>query len=357
MSGVYTGNEEIIMSIVEIAKLAGVSHTTVSRVVNNEGNVRPETAIKVRSVMKKIGYIPKPPSMRRGPRRTKDVGFKTGNIAFLASSDNLKVLSNSPVMHDVVHGIEEALAFHGMSMVQGAVSSKRQLPPIVSRGEVDGVIVWPNLDGVPAETVEILRQYKIVYVMSANEERLPGDRVKNNNSTIGQLAAKHLISRGHDAIAYITPSSLTSTINLCERWSAFSSLACRKGTEPRQVIIEQSHLDLLEINKDRDLLIQKAMEDLFAIDKRPTGIFVTCDALTAKIYSILKKIGIEIDGDIEIISCNNEISLLAGLEPRPLSIDIQPELIGKRAVEQLRWRIMHPEDETQITIEIQPRLI
>ena len=160
LSGVYTGNEEIIMSIVEIAKLAGVSHTTVSRVVNNEGNVRPETAIKVRSVMKKIGYIPKPPSMRRGPRRTKDVGFKTGNIAFLASSDNLKVLSNSPVMHDVVHGIEEALAFHGMSMVQGAVSSKRQLPPIVSRGEVDGVIVWPNLDGVPAETVEILRQYR-----------------------------------------------------------------------------------------------------------------------------------------------------------------------------------------------------
>lgn len=344
------------MSIVEIAKLAGVSHTTVSRVVNNEGNVSPKTAMKVRSVMKEAGYVPKPPSLRRGPRRTKDIGFKTGNIAFLATSESLKVLSNSPVMHDVVHGIEEALASHGMSMVQGAVSSKRQLPPIVVRGEVDGVIVWPNLDGVPTETIEILRQHKIVYVMSATEERLAGDRVKNNNSSIGRLAAKYLISKGHKAIAYITPSSLVSVVNLCDRWLAFSCLARRTGTEPRQVVIEQSHLDLLEIDRDRDLLIQKSMEELFASKDSPTGVFVTCDALTAKIYPILKNIGVNVGTDIEIVSCNNEISLLTGLEPRPASIDIQPELIGKRAVEQLRWRIMHPEDESQITIEIQPKL-
>jgi len=345
------------MTIVEIAKLAGVSHTTVSRVVNNERNVSPETAIKVRNAMKKVGYVPKPPSLRRGPRRMKDAGLRTGNVAFLASSENLKVLSSSPVIHDVVHGIEEALASHGMSMVQGAVGSTRQLPPIVTRREVDGVIVWPNLDGVPDETVEILRQCKIVYVMSATEERLPGDRIRNNNRSIGRLAATYLISKGHEAIAYITPSSLTSTINLCERWLAFSSSARNVGIEPRQIVIEQSHLDMLEINRDRDLLIQKAMDELFASDDKPTGIFITCDALTAKIYPILNKVGVRVGTDVEIISCNNEVSLLAGLEPRPVSIDIQPELIGKRAVEQLRWRIMNPEDETLITIEIQPKLI
>ena len=98
------------------------------------------------------------------------------------------------------------------------------------------------------------------------------------------------------------------------------------------------------------------MEDLFASEEKPTGIFVTCDALTAKIYPILKKIGIEAGTDAEIISCNNEVSLLTGLEPRPVSIDIQPELIGKKAVEQLRWRIMRPEDSSRITIEIQPKL-
>lgn len=344
------------MSIVEIAKLAGVSHTTVSRVVNNEGNVSPETAMKIRVIMKQMGYIPKPPSLRRGPRRIRDIVFKTGNVAFLASSNSLRVLSSSPVMQDVVHGIEEALAVHGMSMVQGAISAERQLPPIVTRGEVDGVIVWPNLDDVPAETIEILRNFKVVYVMTAEEERLPGDRIRNNNRQIGRMAAKYLLSRGHKKIGYITPTALEHR-NMCDRWRGFSHLIEESGGEASQVIVEQSPTDLLEVNVDKDRLIQKAIEELFNSDRAPTGIFVTCDSLTAKIYPLLKSIGIQIGTDLEIVSCNNEISILAGLDPKPASIDIQAELIGKMAVEQLRWRIMYPDDDSQRTIEIQPKLL
>ena len=58
--------------------------------------------------MKEIGYVPKPPSLRRGPRRAKDTSFKTGNIAFLTSSESLGILSTSPIMAHVLHGIEEA---------------------------------------------------------------------------------------------------------------------------------------------------------------------------------------------------------------------------------------------------------
>jgi DNA-binding LacI/PurR family transcriptional regulator len=71
----------------------------------------------------------------------------------------------------------------------------------------------------------------------------------------------------------------------------------------------------------------------------------------------LKSLGIRIGRDLEIISCNNETSLLAGLEPRPVSISIQPETIGKKAVEQLRWRILHPDEESQITIEVSPKFL
>ncbi len=344
------------MSIVEIAKLAGVSHTTVSRVVNNEGNVSPETAMKIRAIMKQMGYVPKPPSLRRGPRRVKDVGFKTGNVAFLTSSNSLRVLSSSPVMLDVVRGVEEALAGHGMSMIQGAISSGRNLPPIVTRGEVDGVIIWPNLDGVFAETVEILRNFNVVYVMTAVEERLPGDRVKNNNRQIGRIAAKYLLDKGHKKIGYITPTALDLQRNMCERWLSFSHLIEDSGAETSQVVIEQSPTDLLEVNRDRDKLIEKAIAELFQAAQSPTGIFVTCDSLTAKLYPILKSLGVQIGKDVELISCDNQVSLLAGLEPKPVSIDIQAELIGKKAVEQLRWRIMHPDDDSQRTIEIQPKL-
>lgn len=345
------------MSIVEIAKLAGVSHTTVSRVMNNEGNVSPKTAMKIRAIMKEVGYIPKPPSMRRGPRRQREINFKTGNVAFLASSESLRVLSGSPVMLDVLHGIEGALAAHGMSMVQGAISSQRQLPPIVARGDVDGVIVWPDLNGVSEETIEILRQYKVVYVMTADEDRIRGDRIRNNNRQIGRLAAQVLLEGGHRKIGYITPSALALQKNMCDRWLSFSQALHEKQAATEQVVIEQTPMELLEVNTEHEEQIEKAVRELFSGERKPTGIFVTCDSLTAKLYPILRSIGIEPGRDVQVVSCNHEVSLLAGLEPKPVSIDIQAELIGKTAVEQLRWRIMHPDDETQVTVEIQPKLV
>ena len=305
--------------------------------------------------MEKVGYVPKPPSQRRGPRRVRSTNFKTGNIAFLTSSESLKVLINSPIMANVVHGIEEALAAHGMSMVHGAVGRKRPLPPIVAKGDVDGVIVWPHLDDVSREAMKILRRHRVVYVMSGASERLSADRVRVNHGMVGRVALDYLASKGCQRLAYITPSSLMSRINLCERWAAFSALAGEQGLSAGQCIIEQSHLDLLETDRDRDLLIEKTLRDYLSQGDLPTGMFVTCDALTVKLYPILKSLGIIIGRDLEIISCNNETSLLAGLDPRPVSIDIQPEQIGRKAVEQLRWRILHPEDESQITVEVPPR--
>ena len=345
------------MSIVEIAKLAGVSHTTVSRVMNNENNVSPDTAIKIRAIMKEVGYVPKPPSMRRGPRRVKDVSFKTGNIAFLTSSDSLQVLSKSPVMLDVLHGIEEALAVHGMSLVQGAISVNRQLPPIVARGGVDGVIVWPNLDGVPDETVEILRNYKVVYVMTAVEERLAGDRVQNNNRQVGRLAAQYLHEKGHDSVGYITPSAHALQQNLCDRWDAFSKYLKPYDVKINSIEVKQSATDLLEVGAEKAAAILSQVKAMFSGGSRPTGIFVTCDSLTAKLYPILKSIGVEPGKDIDVVSCNNEVSILAGLEPKPVIIDIQAKEIGRKAVEQLRWRIMHPEDDNQIILQVQPQLL
>lgn len=49
--------------------------------------------------------------------------------------------------------------------------------------------------------------------------------------------------------------------------------------------------------------------------------------------------------------------MLAGLHPRPATIDLQPVMIGRRAVECLRWRLKHPEDDTHITMEISPKLV
>lgn len=147
--------------------------------------------------------------------------------------------------------------------------------------------------------------------MSGAGERLSADRVRVNHCQVGRLAADYLASKGCRTLADVTPSSLMSRINLCDRWAAFSALAEEHGLSARQCVVEQSHFDLTEIDRDRDLLIQKTAETFLAQGELPTGMFVTCDALTAKLYPILKGLGIQVGRDLEIISCNQR-DLTAG---------------------------------------------
>lgn len=331
---------------------------TVARVVNGTGNVNPETVDKVRQVMQMVGYIPKPPEQRRGPRRDRCLGFKTGNVAFITSAKGLHILGNSPIMVNVMHGIEETLASYGISMIQCVVNSNRQLPPIVSRGEIDGVIIWPSLEGASAETIDILSMYKRVYVMTGREKYLPGDRVLNDNEQVGILAANYLISRGHKRLIMLDSSDPARVRSAwINRWYGFEETAEAAGVSVEMIISPTSTEDtaLMRTSEAQqvyyDILKSKILEG-----NKPTGIFCTCDSTTAATYPILRRLGLNVGTDVEIVSCNNEQSILSGLDPLPASIDIRPEIIGKRAVEQLRRRIMNPEHDGRVVIEIKPRL-
>ena len=59
---------------------------------------------------------------------------------------------------------------------------------------------------------------------------------------------------------------------------------------------------------------------------------------------------------MELVSCNNELPYLAGLSPRPASIDIRLAAVGQRAVEQLQWRLRHREASERFRICIEPHV-
>lgn len=348
------------MSIIEVAKVAGVSHTTVSRFLNKSGKVKVETAQKISEAMKEIGYTPKPPHLRRGPAAGFHRDFVTGNIAFLTVAENLRVLTTSPFLINLIHGIEAAAAEYGLSMFQAVVSPDRPLPRILAKGDVDGLIVFPGLSGVPEEYLESIIRHKIVFVLSGRDRYFLGDRVMCNHEHIGRVAGEYLIGRGHKCVAYL---DVQGGINydpelFAGRWNFFSSLCRQAGITARRIETSLSSEDTLFDNGKVNAVLSETVDRLFAgTGESPTGLFVVFDSLTAGLYPVLCAKGIRIGGDVDIISCNNEIQLLAGLHPRPATIDLQPEMIGRRAVECLRWRLRHPEDETHITMEIPPRLV
>ena len=72
-------------------------------------------------------------------------------------------------------------------------------------------------------------------------------------------------------------------------------------------------------------------------------------------YPVLHKHDVELGRDMEVVSCNNEWPLLMGLFPRPTVVDIQGAKVGRRAVEQLFWRMAH-RDDSRVVIQIAPLL-
>jgi LacI family transcriptional regulator len=89
---------------------------------------------------------------------------------------------------------------------------------------------------------------------------------------------------------------------------------------------------------DRNAL-EALVDRLLALSPRPTGLFAWADMLTAALYPCLHRRGLQPGREISVVSCNNEWPLLFGLWPRPAVVDIQGAKVGRRAVEQLLWRI------------------
>lgn len=350
------------MSIIEVAKVAGVSHTTVSRFVNKSAKVNMETAQRIRDAMEKLGYVPKPPHLRRGPTNNTSRDFKTKNLAFLTVSETIRVLTTSPFLIDLVHGIEQASSDNGLSLFQGVLSPDRPLPPFISRGEVDGLIIYPGLENVPRDYIEALRRYPIIFVLSGKDKYFLGDRVMCNHERIGKIAAEYLVDKGHKHVVYfdLKDSSSYHPKLFSGRWNRFEELCREEDVDARRVEIPlTSEETLMDGERVKQILKDAVTESILSCpaSSRPTGLFAVFDSLTAVLYPVLQSCGIRIGKDLDIISCNNEVSLLAGLHPRPATIDLQPEVIGRRAFERMRYRIQNPKDEARVTLEILPKLI
>src|SRR5258708_3300439 len=103
------------MSIVEVASLAGVSKSTVSRVINQLPGVAPAATEAVRKAMEELGYRP---NVRRPGRKPKErQGIRTGNVALLTMGESPAQLYRMPVFPAMLHGIERALAENGLNLM------------------------------------------------------------------------------------------------------------------------------------------------------------------------------------------------------------------------------------------------
>ena len=328
------------MSITRIAKAANVSYATAWRIINNRPCSSEQAVAAVRKVMGQLGYKPKEGS-RRGRKAKGADGIRTRNIALLHLREGTSISST------VLNRVQRMLAESNLNLIFAQGHSADDLPQALRAGNVDGILGYGQF---PNDAVtDKIKQIPAVWMMSRDDARMDpwGDRIKPDHASIGQIAAEHLLDKGHRNLAFMNPD-LSSTL-FQQRQHAFRGVAEQTGAQ-LQVFAVGGALD-------PDFIADRLVEQWVVSTPRPTGIFVPVDRSTIWIYRHLERRGIQPGIDVDLVSCDNEKEMLSLMRPPPPSIDLNRTTIARLAVERLLWRMRNGMASPSVVITVTPTLV
>ncbi|HEV7300693.1 MAG TPA: LacI family DNA-binding transcriptional regulator [Tepidisphaeraceae bacterium] len=337
------------MSMKKVAELAGVSMSTVSRVVNDHPSISPNTAQNVRAAMATLNFRP----VVRRNRIDGGSAASTLLIAYVVFGDSGR--STAPAFEQLIGGVSEVADGRNVDLIFSFASDLAHISPRVLNGDVDGLLLGGNRPG--PEIQRRLEHLPSVWLMGNRQRPLWGHQVMPDNSAIGSIAADYLADRNHDQVVGMTASN--SGWSLKFRALEFEE-AC-KERDMRVTLLNAIEPEAAGSWSPAQLAITGAqlVDQMLSMTPRPTGIFISEDRLVAAVDAALTARGVSLgpDGSIDVISCNNERQYLAGLQMRPATIDINAAAIGRHGMELLIDLIRNPFSAGRTRVMIAPKLI
>lgn len=303
-------------SIKDIAKLAGVSHTTVSRVINNSGPVKPETRAHIMQIIQEQNFMPNAAAKALIQGKTFCIGLAMNDTFFSADFTLPFIQGMTPVLNDA--GYSYILMSNAMEGKTGS-----SLFGTLNANKIDGLFLF-NIETIENENKTIKKlQIPKIYI-SSKPASADCNYVISDDFNGACKAVQHLIDKGHRKIGYIngTPSFATSI----ERRRGFLAT------------IEQNDLPLLscfeccgyfEIDKG-----YKAMQELMDRNPYMTAVFAASDLMAFGAYKAVKERGMRIPDDIAIVGFDNR-EFCSFMEPALTTVEKPKWLMGKLAAEMM----------------------
>jgi LacI family transcriptional regulator len=336
------------MTVRLVAQHAGVSAATVSRVINSVPGIRAET---VEAVKRSIAALTYTPAVRRRSSSRVTEAVEGRKVAFVV----MDVSGSRPVpAYDyLLRGVSRAAMRHEIDLQVLFLSDVDAAERRLSRSNFDGLILHGVFD--PTSPSDALHRLPTVWVMGNRRRPTWGDQVMPNNITVGQMAAGHLIDRGHRQVGYF---GLSSGWSFGVRKLAFEYAIEDAGGTVLTIDHRPGDLDAVT-HDDLEHGVAALMRAFLASPNRPTALFLAEDEFVRPVHRAMQSAGLAVGpgGDVELVSCNNDPSHLVGVWPVPATIDIRYELIGDRAVEQLVGRLTRSGPPDRMRVMIEPELV
>jgi DNA-binding LacI/PurR family transcriptional regulator len=333
-------------SIREVARRAGVSVGTVSNVLNRPDLVAEATRDRVRAAIAELGFVRNESArrLRQGPPRASD--RRTAEPRPLAFGIVVEDLTN-PYATDVAYGAEHTLNEAGhdalwLSSDHSADKEKRSLEMLVEH-QATGVLITPV--GLNTAGIDRLRAASGMVVVLIDHSGPDVCSVRVDHVAGGDIAAAHLMARGHERIAFVTGAP--APLPVVERGEGAARTLAKAGGGEMITMMQQA----LSPTEGQD-----AAQRLVEMDPRPTGVFCANDLLAIGLINELIRLGVRVPDDIAVVGYD-DIELAAS-SAVPLTTVRQPRLaVGEEAAELALAEVAEGESHKHRQVILTPELV
>jgi LacI family transcriptional regulator len=322
-------------TIVDVARRAGVSVSTVSHVVNSTRHVNADTAQLVEEAIAFVGF--RPNALARSLKRA-----STDSVGIAMS-----VISN-PYFSDIVCAIEAECARLGLmvflSDTQDDPAQELKAVQALHERRVDGIILAPSADP-QCRAVNYLDEKRIPFVLVDRLLSTRFDQVGVQNKSAMQLLVEHLASHGHKRIGFIAGQSGFSTAR--ERTEGYKAAlkACGLAYDAALLVAASTSTESADISTRK----------LFELPDPPTALATGNNLATIGAMHALRELGLRVPDDVALAGFD-DFEWADYFEPR-LTVIAQPcQEIGREAASLLIERIAKM-DAKRRTIRLKPKLV
>lgn len=330
-SGVNVYKEGRLSTILDVAKLAGVSTATVSRVINSPEAVRDETRKKVIRAMKICNY--KYNALARGfvTKQSNTIGLIIPTI-------------NNPVFAESTQGVQDCADKRKVQVILGnsyyQYEQEEKLVNTLRERQVDGLIITTTkLKGDVLKTL-LAEDFPFVLLFSTIKGG-PMSAVGVDNYRGGYGATDHLVALGHRRIGMVA-GSFAITDRSYHRWHGYRMCLRGHGIPYDKELLVQTDFSL-ESGRD-------AVKKLLALKDPPTAVFCSNDYMALGAMKGARELGLNLPGDLSIVGFD-DMQTASYVIPALTTIRQPAYEMGEIATELLFQRMETPTKPVQRMLE------
>jgi LacI family transcriptional regulator len=321
------------VTIYEIAKRAGVSSSTVARVLRGDDRTAyrrsAETAERIRQIAREMGYRPNLRARAFSRGRTRGIGLLYTDDAWIFEGVNT----------EIVNSLVRRLQRDGHHLVFCPIDARGAWQEIVLGGQIDGGVVFQQM---PEDVTTALREKSLPLVLLGDNSDPAVPQVVVDDVAGAYVATKHLLGLGHRRIMLFVHESVKPHCSVQDRLAGYRTAMQEAGLETFELVHKS----------DGD-----AVDALMRGDERPTAVICYSDLESTLLVHALWQIGVAVPAEVSIVGFNDVFSTRY-MTPPLTTVGFDAAKIGEWGAELLLKNINAKDGNRQVTVlTVKPILI